>query len=269
MSKVQEIAKKWYQYIGFPKELDGEFTKILEQVKDLKEESLAEFHLEESLKTPGRTLLMYLYFCEELSEKYRERGIPEQILKDSLYDLVLWSKVHYALRGYLDAAEPKWLQLTLNFKLFRLGRLQYCPSQAYMDIPAIGVKKGDPIMEVHIPEGEPLDAKRCEESFALAEQFFKTYFPEVSYICYTCHSWLLDETLQKILKPESNIIKFGKMFTPAHAEESYALLKYIFDWDAGKENIESYQTPNSFSEKIKQSVLAGEKFYEVLGYIVR
>ena len=86
--------------------------------------------------------------------------------------------------------EERWLSLALRMKIFRLGRLQFEPDEDRH------------VLHVHIPEGEPLDDAACGESFAIAEEFFG---PE--YTIFDCESWLLSPKLQKLLKPDSNILK--------------------------------------------------------------
>jgi len=69
---------------------------------------------------------------------------------------------------------------------------------------------GDPVLNLHIPAGSPMDAERCGESFRQAGAFFAAHFPEVRYKAYVCGSWLLDPQFEGALKPESNIVRFLK-----------------------------------------------------------
>ena len=72
---------------------------------------------------------------------------------------------------------------------------------------AYKIPKGTPIINVHIPQGDPLVKEDCENSFQQACAWFGTERP------YLCHSWLLYPKLRELLKPESNIIRFQELFT--------------------------------------------------------
>lgn len=67
---------------------------------------------------------------------------------------------------------------------------------------------GDPVLNLHIPAGRPLDYNDCGESFRLANHFFATHFPEARVAAYVCGSWLLDPQLETALSPQSNLVRF-------------------------------------------------------------
>ncbi len=71
---------------------------------------------------------------------------------------------------------------------------------------------GDPVLGLHIAEGEPLTPEACAESLARAEDFFPRHFPERRYAALTCGSWLLDRQLGQLLAPEANIARFQALF---------------------------------------------------------
>ena len=82
----------------------------------------------------------------------------------------------------------------LDMSLFRLGRLEFerIPSLWDIQTDEISVHKGDPVISVHIPQGEKLELDACLDSFRQAEQFWKE--KQV----YLCHSWLLYPGLKEI-----------------------------------------------------------------------
>ena len=90
--------------------------------------------------------------------------------------------------------EERWLSPALRMKIFRLGRLQFEPDEDRH------------VLHVHIPEGEPLDDAACGESFAIAEEFFGQ---SIRYLTADLASL---SKLQKLLKPDSNILKFQNRF---------------------------------------------------------
>lgn len=77
------------------------------------------------------------------------------------------------------------------------------------------LKDGDPVYNIHIPSGSPLDPGKCRWSVRHAVSFMKKYFPDhpvSSAKVMMCESWLLYPRFQKILPATSNIVGFQKMF---------------------------------------------------------
>jgi GNAT-like C-terminal domain/N-acyltransferase N-terminal domain len=75
--------------------------------------------------------------------------------------------------------------------------------------------KGDEVLNIHIPAGEPMTPEACSESFEQAKHFFSKYFSDYDFKAFVCFSWLLDNQFEGILKPTSNILKFqhlGQIF---------------------------------------------------------
>jgi len=260
----KQIIKKWYSAIGFPKEYDDEFYYSLEKADTLDFESMETYT---NFENKTNNLFAYLYFCEELSQKYKKLGISEEILLDTIRDIVIWTNTYYGIYGVVGLDETGWLRRHLSFKLFKVGRLQYCIADSEFDIESYGVNKGDPVIEVHIPEMGPLGEEDCRKSLDIARAFFQKYFGEYNYKCFTCHSWLLDRALLPYLKEGANITKFMNLFTPVRNDESFALAKYIFRWDVTPETLASFEPRSSFAAKIKSALLSGVKFNETLGVI--
>ena len=261
--EVKEIIKKWYEKLEFPKSFDKEFYKALDTVKISDAIRIETF--DKSSADGKRTLLSYLFMCEQLHEKYVQKGIPEHVFLDTVRDIVVWAKTWYCVKGELHLGESDWLSRHLSMKLFRLGRLQFCMAPAEDDIPEYNIKAGDNVMEVHIAADGKLDIDECKKSLALAKEFFKKYFPSYAYTVFTCHSWLIDADLKEYLPETSNIIKFGDMFVRIKNYDSNALLRYIFRWDTNEINLRYAYSSSAFAEKIKAAVLKGKTFHETLG----
>ena len=264
--EVKEIIKKWYGILEFSKEFDAQFEKALAETKISDAISIEKFVETGDGK---RNLLSFLFMCEILKKKYEEKGIPEEILIATLKDIVIWTNTWSDLKNELYLGECGWLSHHLSMKLFRLGRLQFCMGKAECDIPQAGVKKGENVIEVHIPEDGAFPPEECDKSFAAAKEFFAKYFPEFEYKCFTCHSWLLDETLGELLKPTSNILAFAGRFTPVHSEESDAILRYVFSWDMNRRKVLRAMPASSFAQKVRERAISGGKFYETLGMILK
>ncbi len=264
-STTAPIIEKWYKKLGFPQEYDAEFAAALKTYHISDAISIDTYDLTE---TDGkRNLLSFLYLCESLAKRYEEKGIPEEILLATLKDLLLWTDAWSDVKGELFLGELGWLARTMQMRLFRLGSLEFMAGKAHGDCPALGLAKGDPIVEVHIPSGADLSPEACRASLRQAVEFFATYYPEYSFRHFTCHSWLLDSALDNLLAPTSNIRKFRDMFTPISEDESYAALRYVFRWNTNRRNLRNAVCPSSLAERMKAYVLAGGALHESFGAI--
>lgn len=141
-------------------------------------------------------------------------------------------------------------------------------AEAEDDIPSRGVKRGDKVLEIHIPKGGKLSQDEVSASIDEARLFFKKYFPEFDYKCFTCHFRLLDDTLGKYLDEGSKIIKFRGLFEKVREDNKNVLIRYLFRWDTNEMNL-GYATPNSsLAERVKKAILNGEQFHEALGVLI-
>ena len=263
--EIKSVIKKWYSALNFPETMDSDFEKALDAFEADPSVTLENYNTKS--QNGKENLLYFLYFCEELARKYKEKNIPQSILLDTLGDIPVWTKTWSGIKGELYLGELEWLKRHLGMRLFKLGRLQFCIADSEFDIPQKGIAKGDAVVEVHIPEGEPLDTEACKLSVNRAREFFKEFFPQYDYKLFTCHSWLLDASLSEFLSPNSNILKFANMFTVVRNDPSDAIFGYIFKWGTTRREAMEWQTSSSLSEKIKSAVLNDREFYESLGYI--
>lgn len=240
---MKKMIQKWYDQLHFPKEYRDEFETLLEWAK-LSECTIADY---QSTGDYQMDFLMSLYFCEEAVREAKKKGIPESVQLETLSDLVAWTKAYVGENQRLGLYEYSWVRLGLTQKLFKLGRLEFMPAENQV--------------EVHIPAGAPVDPIQCEESFRLAENFFA----DLSYDRYCIHSWMLDDTLAKFLKPDSNILHFAAMFEKGERDESDSALRYVFGWNATRENLTKYTPKNHFMQAMYDYVLGGGKLYDVCG----
>jgi len=263
--EARAIAEKWYGRLHFSKLYDAQFKRALAEIKLSDAIKIESYDLE--CRDGRRNLLSFLFFAEALSEKYEKLGIPESVLLDTLHDIVIFTDEWSAVKGELYLGELNWLTRHLQAKIFKLGRLQFAFGEAECDAPSHGIKKGDPVLEMHIPKGGKLDRAAVLDSLKRAKEFFAKYFPDYRYKCFTCHSWLLDEKLSEFLPENSNIIQFGNMFERVRDDDTNILLRYLFRWDTTELNV-SYATPNTaLAEQVKRAVMRGEVFHETLGIL--
>lgn len=160
---------------------------------------------------------------------HRSRGVPAEVTEATLADLGRSFAVHRSGTGRLGLPPRagEWLWLHLTGQLYDLGRLQFQRARlgrrTGAAVHADGLTGGadDPTLSVHIPRFKgPLTPAACDSSFRRAPAFFAAHFPEEPVETAVCRSWLLDRTLDRYLRPESNIVAFQRRFRPVYDEVS-------------------------------------------------
>jgi hypothetical protein len=73
------------------------------------------------------------------------------------------------------------------------------------------LKKGSPVLNLHIPQGSPLTPSFIDDSLAQAYTFFANQ--DVRFEACICDSWLLDPNLMEFLPKEGNICSFMNRFS--------------------------------------------------------
>ena len=265
MASVKEIITKWYKTLGFPEIYDNEFYRALDTY-DVDEGAKFEDY-DVKCEDGKKNLLHFLYFSKALSEKYKAMGIPEDILLDTLSDIVVWTNTWREVKGEMYLGQLDWLSHHFAQRLYKLGRLQYYRGKAPRDIPELGVNKGDSVLDIHIPASGKLGREGCVDSLKRALDFFPKYYPDFDFKCFTCHSWLLDSKLKDYLPERSNILSFAGLFREIHEDSDNALIRYMFEWDTTVENIKDKTPKTSAAAKIKEAILRGESFHVTLGAI--
>lgn len=261
--EVKEIIKKRYQSLGFDKWYDNAFYSALEEY-NISDAITIETY-DENEKDGKRNLLSFLFMLEALEEKYKEKGITKEIFDDTASDVVRWTDIWTDAKNEMHLGELSWLKHHYQMKMFKLGRLQFLMSECRHAIPSKGLKVGDPVIEIHIPSAGPLDPEACKASVEMAKDFFAKYFPEFKYEYFTCHSWLLDETLAEILNENSNILKFQQLFDIVEQHEADSLLGYIFKWKINRRQAMNCVCNSSFAQRVKDRIAKNGKFYNGLG----
>lgn len=185
---------------------EEEYKKLHEVYDQNHEEFLKE--VEQKEKSALWFLRLYTRMACETYEKYKIQKISEEIFWDTFQDVRFWCENYEREYGTYGLGANDWFPRHIDMTLFRLGRLQYEVMDMKIDAGQghNGVEKGTPVINIHIPQGEPLRWADCEESLQRAYQVYGTKKP------YVCHSWLLFPELEKLLPEKSNIREFRKHF---------------------------------------------------------
>ncbi|MDQ3699979.1 MAG: acyltransferase domain-containing protein [Chloroflexota bacterium] len=105
-------------------------------------------------------------------------------------------------------------------------REAHLPLAAWKEVLA----PGDPVLQLHIPDGSPMDYAACGDSFRQALDFFPRHFPAHRFRAFACSSWLLDAQLQVLLPPSSNLVKFQReMYVLPAPGDGRSTLSTVFD----------------------------------------
>jgi len=117
--------------------------------------------------------------------------------------------------GGLPAAESDWMaqfeqtdHLVRGMPILPLGRAVQQPVELKLEEWQLVLSRGDPVLQIHIPAGRPMDFDLCGESFREALRFFPTYSPDTPFLAFACSSWLLDNQFEQLLPSTSNIVRF-------------------------------------------------------------
>ncbi len=129
------------------------------------------------------------------------------------------------------------------------------------------LKKGNPILSVHIPNKGALTKEACEESYMRAREVFKSCYPEFRYKAFHCHSWMLDPELREFLPENSNILEFQGKYTLYPGEtEGIDVFNFVFKMQYTKEtDYQSIPEETSLQRALKNHYLAGKYIYEYEG----
>lgn len=87
------------------------------------------------------------------------------------------------------------------------------------------LKPGDPILQIHIPGRERLAFDEAGRSIEEAVAFSARHFPERPLKAIVCSGWLMDDQLEGMLPPGSNLVRFLREFyrLPGRSDTEAAL----------------------------------------------
>lgn len=267
---MKSTILKWFDLLNLQKEWRETVEKCADNFDITVIESQSDPYLwlfEQEDKMMG--LLYTLYKCEDFFNTAKKRDIPDDILLASLSEVRRYAIEYNQVitKGEkIGILQIRWIGKILKGNIYRLGRLEFEIRGSLKGSEKHGVKEGDNIIAVHIPDnGGPFTKETCKEAYRIAEEFFPKYFPEYSYDYYTCNSWLLDRTLKKFLKPTSNIVWFMDTFEVTESKESFDALTYLFGRGTELKDLDKLTPETSLQKAIIEHLKNGGKLYTSFG----
>jgi len=281
---MNELFEKFEKYFGYYDLCDEGRNIIREAAKkicadeNLREEALRiknnlvdlefDFKPDEEFKDKSTQFGAFVYTLaiEDTEKLYKEKNISRDILIDTINDLAVWINRHHTWTGEWGFSQYGWIIHHIRGNLFKLGRLQFEMAKVKFhewDSPPedlkVKLKDGDSLLSVHIQEGGKLEESACLESFERAKEFFPKYL-NFNFKAFGCFTWLFDPSFENLLPPDSNIIKFQRLFPFlwTYSREDYGGLRYVFV-NITKDNIKDAPTDTYFRKKLVEHILSGGK----------
>lgn len=211
-------------------------------------------------------LAAFLATLPDIRRYHREVGVADDVSRATLADLGQQLSLHRRAYGGFGLATAWWICAHWTGVLYRLGRLQFLLHQPTAPVP--GVRDGEWVLGVHIPEAGPLTPDAVDESIALAVAFFARHFPGQPVRTATLHSWLLDPYLLDNLPAAANIVRFGRRFTPfgAPADGPDGPLYFVFGAPDAS-SLDRLPRRTALQRLILDRIAAGGTWQAATGYL--
>jgi hypothetical protein len=117
------------------------------------------------------------------------------------------------------------------------------------------------VLIFHVPAGAPLTFEMCGDSFRRALEAFPRYYPDFHFRAFWTSTWMMDPRLQKLVAPESNIVRLQReMFVyPGLQGDNNQYYERIFGW--GTKDINAVEWKTSLQRAIGNYLNAGGHFH--------
>lgn len=164
-------------------------------------------------------LLFYVLCAEKTKKLYIQHGISLDIYRTSMLAMKWKMQKTYKMYGVCGSAWAAWFRPFFLLHRFGIGRLEFELSPSLVDYRNGDdfVRKGDTVVNVHIPAAGPLDHNAVEESYYQAAQFFAESFPR-GVVPFQCTSWLLYPPVLEMV-PMGNLWAFSQDYEIVSIED--------------------------------------------------
>lgn len=228
----QDFCKRWeresmkdltvyMQHLTFPQEaMESVKARWTPEIEVLAHRYMeGEISLKEALASLGEEeweqyLCFLLAALPELKARYQKAGLEEELFWHTMMDLKYKLMECHTVKGVWGNFAAWWYDKFFTMERFALGRLQFevipFPEERY-EAGGIVLKKGDAVVNMHIPSAGPLTRQLREDAYQKAYHFFAAQRTG-DLLPLVCTSWLLDPDYQSFLQASSNILDFQRDF---------------------------------------------------------
>lgn len=140
---------------------------------------------------------------------------------------------------------------------------ELCRLEGYEEV----LRKGDDVLDVHIPADLPLTPEICQASYERAKEVLSKCYPECNFKGIVCHSWMLEKRLESITGKPSNVTKFMDAYYGYPLKSSGGgVYSFVYKIPAP---LPADQLPEntSMQKAIKKFLSEGNYFYEKGGFM--
>lgn len=200
----------------------------------------------------GLKMLSVMLFAAKTSyKKYNEIGIDEDIFIETFKCFKRFTSEYKNQYGRFGFDRSFWVGRQLSLRLFRIGELEYELSHS---------ANGEREVALHVPSDCDISLDKIDISIDCAKSFIDNFYPEYNGVPYYITSWMLSPILKEVLKPDSRILAFQRLFDVISETPSD---EYKF-WVFGSEKIkpEDFAEKTSLQRGIKRLVLSGRTMTE-------
>lgn len=249
----KEAAEMWNSAIAMYEEnIECTYSKITETADKVGEIlCLHEFTLE---------FLIFACLSKHTAKVYKERGISEEIYKNTMMDLRDKLDECKMVKGVVGIFVPYWFYGFFALKRFAIGRLQFelKPFGRNYEKDGKVLNEESIVIDTHIPRGRtPLNEEECEKAYKQAAEFFKD---QLNGECaFVCDSWFLFPENKTIMSPNSNIYKFMSRYDVIESkiDKNRGLLWRVFGTE--EKNLSRLTATNSLQRAYLEHAKAGGK----------
>ena len=210
---------------------------------------------------------VYTLLIENMERVYKKKSIPRTIFDATIHEMGVFINQHYNQFGEWGLSDYELIGHVCG-DTFILGRLRYemwhYVSETPPEVLALKLNEDDCFLDVHIPCGEHLIESDCLDSFEQAKVFFPKYL-DYDFKAFGCETWLFDPFFIQSLPPDSNIMKFRRLFKICKTYEDYDGLNFLFE-NVGKENIYDAPTNTSLRRAVVEHIKSGGVMQVGFGY---
>ena len=283
---IKELCEK----IGFPSEATAELSAalnkilacptcsaLLKKAQDTMYLSDESFNpvLEELTAACGLhrytvNMVFWLYAAIPLRYVYQQKGLPEEIYFDSVKDLRYKLQECYDVYG-IWGTFVDWFKLFYLCKRFSLGRLEYEKQPFALDAYGDILKKGDTVINIHIPSSGKLMPGDVIASLKKAYKFFSDEVREDGVLVFHCNSWMLYPPMaDATYKDGSNMKSFYDIFDVCEAvtSDSYPNFWRVFNMQYEEGAFDKAPTDTSFRASLLTYLKNGGKMGNGRGIIL-